>query len=115
MDHWERVRRYRDLASRAIEKAENTADETQRATYFHMAAAWHQLKECRAMAAKALLPEIRAHLLQMADRWEELARQRAVHSDIYWDMDTSGITDPSKGAGNIANDPGIAGVTEWLL
>jgi Tfp pilus assembly protein PilO len=39
-------------------------------------------KECRAMAAKALLPEIRAHLLQMADRWEELARQRAVHMHL---------------------------------
>src|SRR5437764_11872511 len=39
-------------------------------------------KECRAMAAKALLPEIRAHLLEMADRWEELARQRAVHMHL---------------------------------
>ena len=32
-------------------------------------------------------------------------------SDAYWDLDTSGISDPSKGAGNIANDPGIAGLT----
>jgi Tfp pilus assembly protein PilO len=39
-------------------------------------------KECRVMAAKALLPEIRAHLLQMAERWEELARQRAVHMHL---------------------------------
>jgi hypothetical protein len=38
--------------------------------------------ECRAMAAKALLPEIRAHLLEMADRWEELARQRAAHMHL---------------------------------
>jgi hypothetical protein len=29
----------------------------------------------------------------------------------YWDLDTSGITDPSQGAGNIANDPGITGLT----
>ena len=38
-----------------------------------------QAKECRALAAKAALPEIRKHLLEMADRWEELARQRAAH------------------------------------
>jgi Tfp pilus assembly protein PilO len=36
-------------------------------------------QECRAMAAKALLPEIRTYLLEMAERWEEMARQRAVH------------------------------------
>ncbi len=29
----------------------------------------------------------------------------------YWDLDTSGITDPSKGAGSPANDPGITGLT----
>ena len=29
-----------------------------------------------------------------------------------WDMDTSGISDPSQGAGNIANDPGITGLTD---
>jgi hypothetical protein len=29
----------------------------------------------------------------------------------YWDPDTSGITDPSQGAGNVANDPGITGLT----
>ena len=29
----------------------------------------------------------------------------------YWDFDTSGITDPSQGAGNIANDPGITGLS----
>ncbi len=32
-------------------------------------------------------------------------------TDSYWDMDTSGISDPSKGAGNIASDPGITGLT----
>lgn len=29
----------------------------------------------------------------------------------YWDLDTSGISNPSQGAGNFANDPGIAGLT----
>jgi hypothetical protein len=29
----------------------------------------------------------------------------------YWDFDTSGITDPGQGAGNIANDPGITGLS----
>ncbi len=31
--------------------------------------------------------------------------------DTYWDTDTSGITDPSQGAGRPANDPGITGLT----
>lgn len=30
-------------------------------------------------------------------------------SNDSWDMTTSGITDPSEGAGNVANDPGITG------
>jgi hypothetical protein len=29
----------------------------------------------------------------------------------YWDFDTSGITDPSQGAGNVPNDPGIIGLS----
>jgi hypothetical protein len=33
----------------------------------------------------------------------------------YWDTDTSGITKPSAGAGNIANDPGITGLTTAQL
>ena len=33
----------------------------------------------------------------------------------YWDLDTSGITDPSQGAGNIPNDPGITGLTTQQL
>ena len=33
----------------------------------------------------------------------------------YWDTTTSGITDPSKGAGNIANDPGIKGLSTSKL
>jgi hypothetical protein len=32
-------------------------------------------------------------------------------ADTYWDMDTSGISDPHLGAGNIADDPGITGLT----
>jgi hypothetical protein len=36
-------------------------------------------------------------------------------SDIYWDTTTSGITNPSQGAGNIANDPGITGETSAQL
>jgi hypothetical protein len=33
----------------------------------------------------------------------------------YWDFDTSGIGDPSQGAGNIPNDPGITGLTDAQL
>jgi len=33
----------------------------------------------------------------------------------YWDIDTSGITNLSQGAGNIANDPGITGETTKQL
>jgi hypothetical protein len=32
-------------------------------------------------------------------------------SDTYWDMTTSGITNLDQGAGNVANDPGITGLT----
>ena len=35
--------------------------------------------------------------------------------DNYWDTTTSGIKNPSQGAGNIANDPGIAGETNLEL
>lgn len=35
----------------------------------------------------------------------------ATNSNVYWDLDTSGISDPTKGAGNIANDPGLTGLT----
>ena len=33
----------------------------------------------------------------------------------YWDMDTSGIGNSSQAAGNIANDPGITGLTDAQL
>jgi hypothetical protein len=36
-------------------------------------------------------------------------------SNTYWDTTTSGITNLSQGAGNIANDPGIAGETSAQL
>jgi hypothetical protein len=31
--------------------------------------------------------------------------------DTYWDLETSGVSDPGQGAGNIANQPGITGLT----
>ena len=36
-------------------------------------------------------------------------------SDLYWDTITSGITDPSQGAGSPSNDPGITGETTTQL
>jgi hypothetical protein len=36
-------------------------------------------------------------------------------SDAYWDLDTSGISNPAQGAGNIANDHGITGLTDAQL
>jgi hypothetical protein len=36
-------------------------------------------------------------------------------TNSYWDTTTSGISDPSKGAGNISNDPGITGRTTVQL
>ncbi len=36
-------------------------------------------------------------------------------SDTYWDTDTSGIVALSQGAGNIPNDPGIAGLSTTQL
>ncbi len=36
-------------------------------------------------------------------------------ANAYWDTTTSGITDPSQGAGNMPNDPGITGLTTTQL
>jgi hypothetical protein len=36
-------------------------------------------------------------------------------NSVYWDLDTSGISDPSKGAGNRTNDPGTTGLTDAQL
>ena len=33
----------------------------------------------------------------------------------YWDLDTSGVQDPSQGAGYPSNDPGITGLTSTEL
>jgi len=33
----------------------------------------------------------------------------------YWDLDTSGISDPAQGAGNVPNDPGIKGLSDTKL
>ncbi len=39
----------------------------------------------------------------------------ALLSDAYWDLDTSGIADPAKGIGNIADYPGATGLTTAQL
>lgn len=39
-------------------------------------------KACREAASKAKTDAEREHLHQMAERWEELARQRAVHMHL---------------------------------
>ncbi len=36
-------------------------------------------------------------------------------TNSYWDMNTSGVTNSSRGAGNVANDPGITGETTSAL
>ena len=41
---------------------------------------------------------------------EDLAQSGTTNS--YWDLDTSGISDPGHGAGNVQNDPGITGLTD---
>ena len=42
-------------------------------------------------------------------------RQRGTFASTCWDLDTSGITDPTRGAGNPKNDPGIAGLSDAQL
>jgi hypothetical protein len=39
----------------------------------------------------------------------------ATNTGTYWDLDTSGISDPSRGAGSLANAPGITGLTTAQL
>ena len=36
-------------------------------------------------------------------------------TSTFWDFNTSGISDPSQGAGNVLNDPGITGLTDQQL
>jgi hypothetical protein len=38
-----------------------------------------------------------------------------ISTSDYWDLDTSGISDPSKGCGNISNCPGLTGLTDAQL
>jgi len=35
--------------------------------------------------------------------------------DTYWDLDTSRVSDPSQGAGSVANDPGVTGLSNTEL
>jgi hypothetical protein len=35
----------------------------------------------------------------------------STNTDAYWDLNSSGVSDPTKGAGNIASDPGPSGLT----
>jgi hypothetical protein len=44
---------------------------------------------------------------------EDLTEQEITNS--YWDLDTSGISNPSQGAGNIPDDPGITGLSDAQL
>lgn len=37
------------------------------------------------------------------------------YNNVYWDLDTSGISNPSQGAGSFPNDPGIAGLSDTQL
>jgi hypothetical protein len=39
----------------------------------------------------------------------------AQNTDDYWNLDTSGVSDPSHGAGNIPNDPGVTGLSDAQL
>jgi hypothetical protein len=41
--------------------------------------------------------------------------RKAEMLDDYWDLDTSGVSDPSQGAGNEANVPGITGLSDAAL
>jgi hypothetical protein len=38
-----------------------------------------------------------------------------VNANDYWDLTASGISDPSRGAGNVANTPGLMGLTTTQL
>jgi hypothetical protein len=39
----------------------------------------------------------------------------ALNTNVYWDLDTSGISNVAQGAGNIADDPGITGLSDAQL
>jgi hypothetical protein len=46
---------------------------------------------------------------------DKFAGKCGCFSDLYWDMTTSGITNPGQGAGNTNNDPGLTGLTTQQL
>lgn len=50
-------------------------------------------KDCRSAAVKARTPEERDHQLQMADRWETLARQRAAYMHLDAVLACAGASD----------------------
>ena len=71
-----------------------------------------QANGCREAAAKAATPEVADQLLQMAERWEELARQRAAHLHLE-DVLARLLKEHNHncGAGAASTEAGMAGVT----
>lgn len=55
-------------------------------------------------------PHRRGGLIGVDNSTEDVA-----HIYTYWDMTTSGVRNPGRGAGNIANDPNITGLTHAQL
>ncbi len=41
--------------------------------------------------------------------------EQATWTSAYWDTDTTGVSNPGQGAGNIANDPGLIGLSDEQL
>jgi hypothetical protein len=41
--------------------------------------------------------------------------QQATWTAAYWDTDTTGVSNPGQGAGNVADDPGLAGLSDAQL
>ncbi len=41
--------------------------------------------------------------------------KRGKRTANYWDLDTSGVSDPGQGAGNVKNDKGVTGLTDGEL
>jgi hypothetical protein len=39
----------------------------------------------------------------------------STYKAAYWNLDTSGVSDPAEGAGNVPNAPGITGLTDSQL
>ena len=45
----------------------------------------------------------------------ELDSEGLSFASSYWNLDTSGVSNPARGAGNVANAPGITGLTDAAL